>query len=329
MARTMSLMLHVALRPRFLGLLALMVVATVVCGLLATWQWDRAHQAITDKAAGSEQLGDIRGVVGVGEAVTNSIVGDTVTAAGSYAPEEQVVVPGRNIGGTEAVLVVTSLLVELEDGTQSRLPVLRGWIPAAELTGADGQVDPSLAPAPPQGEVEISGRLEASEAASGGVVDGVAAEIATPLLVNEWGSPMFAGYVSLDEPAGALRPVPAAESEFSRGLDWQNLAYSLQWVMFGLFFLYLWWRSVRAAHLDEIADRREALERILADSATSAEDTAANAEDAAASDPDAAASGADPASSAVEHSSTERSTPELSSASAVGSTTIPTPDKDV
>ncbi|MGP9580399.1 SURF1 family protein [Brachybacterium sp. AOP35-5H-19] len=283
-------MLRVALRPRFLGLLALMVVATVVCGLLATWQWDRAHQAITDKAAGSEQLGDIRGVVGVGEAVTNSIVGDTVTAVGTYAPGEQVIVPGRNIGGTEAVLVVTSLLIELEDGSQGRLPVLRGWIPAAELTAEDGQIDPSLAPAAPQGEVEISGRLEASEAASGGVVDGVASEIATPLLVNEWGSPMFAGYVSLDEPAGGLRPVPAAESEFSRGLDWQNLGYSLQWVMFGVFFLYLWWRSVRAAHLDEIADRREAMEQILA-----------------------------------ENDSIERSTPELSSASAVGSTTTPTP----
>ena len=31
----MVAMLRVALRPRFLGLLALMIVATIVCGLLA------------------------------------------------------------------------------------------------------------------------------------------------------------------------------------------------------------------------------------------------------------------------------------------------------
>ena len=135
---------------------------------------------------------------------------------------------------------------------------------------ADGQIDPSLAPAPPQGEVEITGRLEASEAASGGVSGGVASEVATPLLVNEWGSPMYSGFVSLEEPGGGLQPLPAAESEFSRGLDWQNIGYSLQWVLFGAFFLYLWWRSVRAAHLDEIADRREALERMLEDSKTDA-----------------------------------------------------------
>lgn len=263
-------MLRVALRPRFLGLLALMLVATLVCGLLATWQWDRAHRAITSKAAGPAELGDIRDVLDVGDAVTNAIAGDTVTAAGTYVPGEQVVVPGRNIGGTEAVLIVTAMMVETEDATQVRLPVARGWLPAEELTGADGQIDPSLAPAPPQGEVEITGRLEASEAASGGVSGGVASEVATPLLVNEWGSPMYSGFVSLEKPGGGLQPLPAAESEFSRGLDWQNIGYSLQWVLFGAFFLYLWWRSVRAAHLDEIADRREALERMLEDSKTDA-----------------------------------------------------------
>src|SRR5699024_10677969 len=39
-------MLRTALRPRFMGLLALMIVATIVCGLLASWQWDRAHRAL-------------------------------------------------------------------------------------------------------------------------------------------------------------------------------------------------------------------------------------------------------------------------------------------
>ncbi|NMA76334.1 MAG: SURF1 family protein [Actinomycetales bacterium] len=271
-------MLRVALRPRFLGLLALMVVATLVCGMLATWQWDRAHRAISSKAAGSQELGDIRDVLDVGDAVTNAIVGDTVTATGSYAPGEQVVIPGRNIGGTEAVLVVSALLVELEDGTEVRLPVARGWLPADELAGAEGQIDSSLVPAPPPGEVEISGRLEASEAASGGVDGAVASEIATPLLVNEWGSPMYSGFVSVDQPAGDLHQLPAAESEFSRGLDWQNIGYSLQWVLFGAFFLYLWWRSVRAAHLDEIADRREAMQRLLGEAETPAQTPADQAE---------------------------------------------------
>src|SRR5699024_8006724 len=114
-------------------------------------------------------------------------------------------------------------------------------------------------------EIEISGRLEASEAASGGVEGPLVREIATPLLVNEWGAPMYAGYVSLDEPVGALRTLPAAESDFSRGLNWQSIGYSFQWVIFGGFFLFLWWRSVRATHLDEVAERREAMQKLLGD----------------------------------------------------------------
>ncbi|ATG52705.1 hypothetical protein CFK38_15100 [Brachybacterium vulturis] len=256
-------MLRVALRPRFLGMLALMIVATLVCGLLATWQWDRAHQVITDQAAEPAQLGDLRGVLAVGDPVTNEIAGEIVTVTGSFVPGEQVIVPGRNIGGTPAVLVISSLLVDQGDGTRARLPVARGWLPAAEVTDADGRITPALVPAAPQGEIEISGQLEASEAASGGVDGGVAPEIATPMLVNEWGSPMYSGYVSLAEPSGTLRTLPEAESDFSRGLNWQNIGYSFQWVAFGGFFLFLWWRSVRATHLDEVADRREAMQKLL------------------------------------------------------------------
>ena len=131
----MVAMLRVALRPRFLGLLALMIVATIVCGLLAGWQWDRAHRALTDKADGPQQIGDIREVVGVGDAVTNEIVGDIVTVDGRFAAGEQVLVPGRRIEGQDAVIVVTAFLVELEDGTEARLPVARGWLPAEDVPG--------------------------------------------------------------------------------------------------------------------------------------------------------------------------------------------------
>lgn len=273
----MVAMLRVALRPRFLGLLALMIVATIVCGLLAGWQWDRAHRALTDKADGPQQIGDIREVVGVGDAVTNEMVGDIVTADGRFAAGEQVLVPGRRIEGQDAVIVVTAFLVELGDGTEARLPVARGWLPAEDVTGEDGVLDPALAPAAPEGEVHLSGRLEASESASGGVVDGVAREIATPLLVNEWGSPMYAGYLALDEAEAPLSALPAAESQFSRGLDWQNIGYSFQWVAFGVFFLYLWWRSVRTAYRDELDDRREEVERLLAEASSDQADGADHA----------------------------------------------------
>jgi cytochrome oxidase assembly protein ShyY1 len=257
-------MFRVAVRPRFLGLLALMVAATVVCGLLASWQWDRAHRALEAKVVSAENQGPIQDVLDLGSPVTNELDGATVEATGTFGADEQVVIPQRNIAGTDAVIVVTALHVTQADGTVARLPVARGWIPADEVIGADGTVDPSAVPAPPSGEVTITGRLEASEAASGGVQDGIAHEIATPLLVNVWGEPMYAGFLADSAPADGLQPLPEAQSEFSRGLDWQNLGYAAQWILFGGFFLYLWFRSVRSTYLDERAEAREALEAELA-----------------------------------------------------------------
>lgn len=267
-------MLRTALRPRLLGLLALMVAATVGCGLLASWQWDRAHRALTTRDDAPAELGDVRDVLEVGGAVTNDIVGELVTAQGRFDPAEQVLVAGRRIDGTEATVVVTALHVDLDDGTTARLPVARGWLPTAEVTGATGHLDPSLAPPPPSGEVAVAGRIEASEAASDGIEGGVATEIATPQLVNEWGAPMYAGYVAQTSESAGLSPMPAAQSAFSRGLDWQNIGYAAQWILFGAFFLYLWGRSVRTAYLDELADQREALERELDGGSVGGSDTA-------------------------------------------------------
>lgn len=257
-------MLRVALRPRFLGLLALMIAATAVCGLLATWQWDRAHRAMTADPAEKPPVA-LAEVLAVDEPVTNEDAGRAVTVSGSFEPAEQVLVPGRSIDGRDAVIIITALHVTSADGTRVRLPVARGWMSAEDLAGADGALDPSRVPAPPVGEVEVAGRLEASEQAQSGIAaDGTAAQIATPLLVNEWGSPMYSGYVAQTSASEGLEPMPAAQSAFSRGLNLQNLGYAAQWIVFGVFFLYLWWRSVRTRFLDEEADRAEALAARLA-----------------------------------------------------------------
>lgn len=256
-------MLRAALRPRSLGMLALMVAATVVCGMLAGWQWDRAHRAITERTSAPAELGDVRDVLEIGGVVTNDDSGGIVTATGTYDASQQILVGGRHIDGTDAAIVVTALHLTLADGSEALLPVARGWVAAEDVTGADGELDPALAPAPPSGEVTATGRLEASEAATDGVEDGIASEISTPLLVNEWGSPMYAGYVAQTSAAEGLQPMPEAESAFSRGLDWQNIGYAAQWIVFGVFFLYLWWRTVRTHHLDEQEAQREALRAAL------------------------------------------------------------------
>ncbi|MCS6711359.1 SURF1 family protein [Brachybacterium sp. EF45031] len=239
-------MLRTALRPRSLALLALMLAATMVCGLLASWQWDRAQRTVTGREQPVREItlgSDLRPE----DPVTNELVGARTTATGRFDPARQVLVPGRRIDGQDAVIVVTALEVPQPGADTAVIPVARGWLPA------EGDRLPATIPSPPTGDVTLTARLEPAEAAQSGLgPDGTVQEISTQLLVNEWGGPMYAGYLAEDDPASPLRPLPAAESAFQQGLNLQNVGYTAQWILFGGFFLYLWWRTVRTQYLDSL-----------------------------------------------------------------------------
>ena len=278
-------MLRVALRPKFLCLLALMAPATLVCGLLANWQFERATRALEarDETTSAAPV-PIEELMDANAPVTNAVQGRLASFTGEFVPSEQVLVPGREIDGHEAAVVVTNARITQGPLRGTSIPVARGYttVPSSEW---------DTLPEPPAGARTIVVRLEASEEASGTVRredDGGVATVGTlssTLLVNVWEGPMLAGYGALTNEArqymagpgesdGAsataadawrdLGPLPAAQSSFTSGLNLQNFGYMLQWILFGVFFLYIWWRSVRSTYLDEQAERRLELESRLA-----------------------------------------------------------------
>ncbi|ATH97182.1 SURF1 family protein [Dermabacter jinjuensis] len=278
-------MLRVALRPKFLGLLALMATATLVCGLLANWQFERATRALEarDETTSAAPV-PIEELMDANAPVTNAVQGRLASFTGEFVPSEQVLVPGREIDGHEAAVVVTNARITQGPLRGTSIPVARGYttVPSSEW---------DTLPELPAGARTIVVRLEASEEASGTVRredDGGVATVGTlssTLLVNVWEGPMLAGYGALTNEArqymagpgesdGAsataadawrdLGPLPAAQSSFTSGLNLQNFGYMLQWILFGVFFLYIWWRSVRSTYLDEQAERRLELESRLA-----------------------------------------------------------------
>lgn len=303
-------MLRVALRPKFLGLLALMATATLVCGLLANWQFERATRALDarDETTSAAPV-PIEELMDAHEPVTNAVQGRLASFTGEFVPSEQVLVPGREIDGHDAAVVVTNARITEGPLRGTSIPVARGY-----TTAPSSEWD--TLPEPPTGSHKIVVRLEASEEARGTVRregDGGVATVGTlssTLLVNVWEGPMLAGYGALtnearqymsgpgeSDGAGAtaaeagasdssakgadgadvtaadaaaadawrdLGPLPAAQSSFTSGLNLQNFGYMLQWILFGVFFLYIWWRSVRSTYLDEQAERRLELESRLA-----------------------------------------------------------------
>ena len=87
-------------------------------------------------------------------------------------------------------------------------------------------------------------------------------------LVNEWPGQLYNAILfpsSQQPPSTGVTHIPPPDLS-PDGFAWRNLAYALQWWIFALFALYMWWRMVREEH-----DR----EQLEAANAASGEDDAA------------------------------------------------------
>jgi surfeit locus 1 family protein len=244
--------LRTAFKPRWLGLLALVLVAAAVMARLGEWQLDRARQkGEQDRvaAAKARPAVPLTSILTPRTAFPAADADRRVTARGSWDKAHQLLVPGRTLGGRTGLWVLTPL--RLPDG--SDVPVVRGWVPDADDPHADPRALPSR-------QVTLEGVLEPSEAVAdlqpgdaSAVPTGQVALVAAPLLVQHWPYPLVTGYLvqtaATPAPAGeaaALRAVPPRTG--AGGLALQNLSYALQWWLFSVFGLFFWWRIVRDDH---------------------------------------------------------------------------------
>lgn len=234
------------LSPRWLGILALTLVAAAVMVLLGNWQLDRyqGRTEINERIDASEQMVPVplrealpvpAGAPGtLGPAPTAAQTWTKVTATGRYDTANLILVRARTVDRSVGFEVLTPLV--LADGTA--VLVDRGWIPPA--TGGDATVQPPL-PAAPTGEVTVAGRLRTGEEGAGSITrrNGKleTRRIDLPRLARELPYPVHGGYVLLDEQTPAADPafvaVPIGHTN-----NWQNLGYVVQWWIFAVMSLF-------------------------------------------------------------------------------------------
>ncbi len=236
------------LTPRWWGINLFVVLAIPFCVFMGTWQLGRfedrvqsheqAEKAPDPSTRAAKPLAELLPV----DKVTS---GRPATATGTYA--DQFLVPGRKLDDREGFYVLNML--RTDSGTA--LPVVRGWLP--------GSATDARVPAAPQGEVTVTGDLQASENTHsdgvnvrGGLPSGQVGMISAATLVNLVPYDVYDAWVTLPEAeaggtGGAMKPVPAAAPEGS-GLDlkaFQNLGYTGEWFVFAAFVLFMWFRLVR------------------------------------------------------------------------------------
>jgi cytochrome oxidase assembly protein ShyY1 len=261
-----------AISPRMIGLLALLLAAAVVCVQLSAWQLDRAALRGADRVVAEHAATlaappvPLEDVLRAQSSFSSEQYAVGVTATGEWEPENQVLLPDRGVDGEDAVLVVAAFRITAGPDSGALLPVLRGWIPSADvdLTGDRAVVADEEVYDLPSGEVEVTGHLANAEQHHAGEValPGTANSISPSHLASQWGGPSFSAYLVEDtydgsewtHADGVLTHASDPEIKVETGLNVQNLFYAVEWLVFGGFALWLWWRLVR----DDALDRRDA-----------------------------------------------------------------------
>lgn len=241
------------LRPRWLLFHAVVAVGVVGMVMLGFWQRNRleerqAFNAVVEARA-SEPAAPVEQVVGPpgAEADPTAIDWRSVTASGRYLADEQIVIVNRSQGGQAGVNVVTPL--ELADGRL--LIVNRGFVP-----GAGNEV-----PMPPDGAVELLGRLRQSQTRGfGGLSDpeGELTEmqrIDIERMAEQLPAAPVPVYLDLVDPDQQL-PVPIPAPVLDEG---PHLSYMFQWWFFAACAAAGWVvavrRSIRTNRLNAAGER--------------------------------------------------------------------------
>lgn len=264
-------MLRTALKPQWIAALVGALVVSWVFVLLSQWQFSRSVSEAPPAARTTEDVKPLGDVLHPGEVFPASAADQMVTFKGAYDPRRQVLVRDRLEDGRKGWWVVTALAV---DGAPSVggepgvvVPVARGWV-----------ASPQDASPPPSGPLTVTGRLLPSEApqASQDVPAGQVATLSVAQLINVWDAPSYTGFVSATKevsPSGAaiaatpgLEPLRIDAQPVEQPVNWLNIFYAVEWVVFAGFSIFLWWRLVR--------DDYERTQDALADAAA-AEDAAA------------------------------------------------------
>ena len=257
-----------ALQPRWLGALGVILVLCVAFAWLGRWQLDVARSKEAPKHPVVLPTVPLDQVVQPQQTFRNDMVARPVTVTGQYDAGKQLLVSGKQQGGVDGYWVLTGLRVP----SGAVVPVVRGFVPRSAVPAGVASA-PALAP--PTGPVALSGALEPPDPApaDGDSPDVPAGQIPaadTADVVNLWGNPIYNVLLYADAvPTGSTAPavgpglqvVPAPTANQGGHLDLLNAAYAIQWWLFGVFALLLWWRMVKQ-------DATERHTEIAADAAT-------------------------------------------------------------
>ncbi|MGH8870251.1 MAG: SURF1 family cytochrome oxidase biogenesis protein [Actinomycetes bacterium] len=244
-------MLRLATRPRWIAFGVLAVLIALACVRLGIWQLHRhqertAFNATVEQGAAATPV-PADGLLAPRQGVREDAEWRRVTLTGRFDVDRQLLIRNQPLEGQNGYHVLTPLVPADGPG----LLVDRGWVPA----GATAATVPDV-PAPPSGQVRVTGRVHASvggDEPADLAPAGQLTRVDVPTVRDGLPYPVYGGYVELTalRPAPAHAPAPIPPPELGIG---PHLAYAVQWWIFAVIALVGWALLLRREARDEASE---------------------------------------------------------------------------
>jgi len=249
-------------QPRWIGMLVLALAVAAVFAWLGQWQLGRAIVQNEIAEGGSETVVPLETVVKPGTPMYESDIGRMVASDGAFVPGDFIVISNRLNGADQGYWVSG----HFETARGVALAVGLGWTAErstaddvaerlnrdglASLPEASASPQPDDAPAP---DLRLTGRVLPSQGPEL-PPEGDPFELTTmsvAALINVWSGmddrDVYSVYVvSADAPDGLTR-IDAPPPEPDVQVNWLNIFYAIEWVVFAGFAVFFWYRLVKDA----------------------------------------------------------------------------------
>ncbi|UTT38693.1 SURF1 family protein [Glutamicibacter mishrai] len=250
-------MFKTALKLKWIGaLIAALALATGFVAL-SGWQFGASESEPVVKVDKTEKPVALTKHVDIGTELLGTTADQIVTFTGEFVPGTDRLIDDRVEDGKKGVWVISEFKV---DGAKqdAGIAVVRGWQPE--------ETTPSAAP---KGELKITGRLLPNEGPENehDLRSATLPSITSAQLANIWDSVLYNGFISahdittakgqaVEQPGIDMIYVGPQPQEAQ--INWLNVFYGIEWVLFAGFAIFLWYRMVRDDYqrdLDDIAER--------------------------------------------------------------------------
>ncbi|GFZ93448.1 SURF1 family protein [Nesterenkonia alkaliphila] len=242
----------IARQPKWIAMLILALVMATVFVVLSAWQFG-ASRSETVQHQDTETPAPLTEIYEPARPITVHEADRIVDVTGEFLPETQVFIAERLQEGESGYWAVAAFQVA-DAPAGEVIPVVRGWAEDYDAVGP-----------PPEGQLTLQGRLLPTEAPAPGPRElpyPLLSTLSVAELINLWDEDSYSGFlVDFSGEAGAsgsssLEGVWVGTQPEGSSINWLNLFYAVEWVVFAGFAFYFWWRMVRDAQQRQAEEAR-------------------------------------------------------------------------